>query len=176
MTTTVTGTKTFQRLELIITQYRVALRRLRIPMDDITRIERGLRNRWISEIKVYAMDSSKLCRGMLVLAVDWDEYDRQIARGKATVTIDERWTDSLAIELDEALKLFSEFVSTYSLTTIWQLSHPRSVTSNPAKKQEVMRNLNLVDADTVKWAPKSAGSRSKIPELSEFSVGTYLDL
>src|SRR5436309_16083043 len=103
-TFTSTVTKTFTRVDLLMTQIRVALlRAARISQSSLDRIERGVRKAWISNINIYAFDDSSLCRAQLLMGIDWSIHDAKIAVGKTTVVIDERWSNDTAIEVQEAV-------------------------------------------------------------------------
>jgi hypothetical protein len=166
-TFTQTATKTFTRLELIKTQVRIALRRTtNISIETLQNtFDRGLDNRWIAKIIICGVDSKNYCRAQLILEIDWDKYDLQLARGKATIAIDGRWKDDSAIELDEIVALFNKCVSEYSLTTKLQTRHPKGLSD------EVYRKLGLVDAEPITW---QRGWSSQIPELPELRVGCYI--
>ena len=119
-------------------------------------------------------DSYNLCRAELIFEIDWDEYKFQMSRGKTIVNIDQRWIDDTAIEVDEVILLFNDFVQTYSLRTKWQLRHPSWIYENQAKFDEVKRTLGLIDAKPIKWAGPKQGTSHQIPELREARVGCYL--
>jgi hypothetical protein len=174
-TFTQTAAKTFTRIELIKTQVRIALRRT----TDISAttlketFDKGLDNRWISKITIFGMDNKNCCRAQLVLDIDWDEHDLQLAKGKATVAIDGKWKNDTAVELDEIIELFNEYVSHYSLKTMYQTNHPtNNVNADNVKIElsEVMRQLNLVPAEPVQWSH----TQFKVSQLSELRVGCYL--
>lgn len=119
-------TKTFTRLQLIKSQIRKALRRTTdISSQSLINIfDKRLDSHQISEVIINAIDNENFCRAQMALEIDWDEYALQIARGNVTVSVDKRWTDDTAIEIDEVASLFNEYVSKYSLKTEWILSKP----------------------------------------------------
>lgn len=168
-TSTHTATRTFTRVELLKTQVRIALRRTtRISPETLAvTFDRGVDMRWISDIIIYAVDDRNRCRAQLLLEFDWDEYDLQLSRGKATVVIDgSKWQNDTAIELDEVLSLFNKYVTSYSLRTKWQVHKAGNLSY-----QDWLRELHLVQAEEVKW---QNGWSSPIPELPELRVGCYL--
>lgn len=167
-TSTRTATKTFTRIQLIKTQVRIALRRTTdVSSEALKRIyDKGIDNRWIKKITVYGMDSKKYCRAQLTLEIDWEEHNLQLARGKATIAIDGRWQNDTAIELDEVISLFNEYVSEYSLTTQIQFNYVDGLDRDAANQ-----NLGCVSAEPIKW---ERGWSSAIPELPELRVGCYL--
>lgn len=167
-TFTRTATKTFTRVELIKTQVRIALRRTTNISPEILKntFDKGVDNHWINKITIYGVDQENCCRAQLILEIDWDEYNLQLAHGKATVAIDERWNDDFAIELDEVIALFNRYVSEYSLTTKWQTSHPDGLMLD-----EVLQQLGLVAAEPIEW---EHGWSTVIPEIPELRIGCYL--
>lgn len=169
-TFTQTATKTFARLALLKAQVRIALRRTTNITPSILEktFDQGLEHKWISKITIYAVDSDKCCRAQLILDIDWDEYDFQLAQGKATVAIDQRWQDDTAIELDEIIKLFNEYVAEYSLNTKYQVTRRAGFS-----KEMVQEALGLCDAEPIKWKQRN-GYSTKIPELSELRIGFYV--
>lgn len=174
-TYTYSKTRTYARIALLKEQIRRMLRRTtNISQDSLSRLEIGIDKQWISTFLVYAFDNRKLCRAELIFEIDWDEYKLQMSRGKTTVSIDERWIDNTAIEVDEVIILFNDFVRTYSLRTEWMVTYPSWIYKNELKLQEVRRSLGLSPAETIKWAGQKHGTSHQIPELPEARVGCYL--
>lgn len=167
-TITYTGTKTFTRVELLKLQVHIALRKTTNITDEILArtVDKGIDKQLLSKITVYGVDDQNICRAQLILEIDWDEHNRQIMHGKATVTIDSRWTDDTAIELDETIKIFNSYVESNSLKVKWQYSHPQEV-----DLAVVCRELGVVKAETIKLKPIW---EKKIPELPELCVGLFL--
>jgi hypothetical protein len=170
-TSTQTATKTFARLELIKSQIRIAIRRTTdMSLETLKNtFDKGIDNRWIDKITIYGLDDKKCCRAQLIIEIDWDEYNLQMAKGKAIVSIDgKKWQDDTAIELDELINVFNMYVSEYSLKTWCNVSYPSSLDG-----KEVMKQLNLVDGEELKWSDCSK-RLNKIPELQELRIGCYL--
>src|SRR4051794_33235932 len=99
-TYTASVTRTFTRVELLKTQIRIALlRTTRIPRGTLDRVMLGIENKWIKRINIYALNQDNLCHARLVIEVDWTRYDEEIAKGRTTVVVDDRWSDDAAIEV-----------------------------------------------------------------------------
>lgn len=168
MATTHTYTSTFVRLDLIKMQVRVMLRRTTmISQSSLSFLERLLDKKCVSTVSVYGLDRHNLCRVQLSLEIDWREYNFQITHGRAKVSIDERWKDNTAIEVDEAINLFNDFVSTKSLSTQWGYS---LCSWADTTEQRRALGIPLGNAEPVKWTPSNNWS-STIPELQEVRVG-----
>lgn len=174
MATTVTRTQaiTFTRLGIIKIQFRYLLRKTTdISLETLERLEKGLENAWIKQINIYGFDGQKLCRAQLMLQVDWDEYKYQLACGRATVAIDNKWIDNIAIEVDEPIIMFNDFVKEKSLTIKWGVVYTKLVYADDAKLKEVRSTLGLEPMGTIKWAEELTEEWSKtIPEILELGV------
>ena len=167
MATTHTYTTTFTRTELIKTQVRVVLRKTTdISTSALSKIEKAIDNGWINKVTIYALDNQNYCHAQLILEIDWNEHNFQLSIGKATISIDEKWTDNTAIEVDEVIKLFNRFISEKGLST----EHQYSMTSNSKGKAS---ELGWIDAKPIKWK-KGQGLSYLIDELPELRVGFYL--
>lgn len=164
---TITRTKAFTRIQLIKTQVRIAIRRTTDISPEVLKntFDKGIDYHWIKSITIYGIDSEKYCRAQLTLEIDWNEYDVQLARGKATVAIDGRWEQDTAIELDEVITLFNKYVTEYSLITRTQFMYVDEVDSDMANQE-----LEAVVPELIQW---ERGWSSKIPELPELRVGCY---
>src|SRR5438876_643879 len=95
-----------------------------ISQETLQTLIIGVDRRWIASFLVYGFDHSNLCRAELTFEIDWDEYQLHMSRGKTTVTIDQRWENDTAIEVDEVIRLFNEFVETCRLRTEWMVRYP----------------------------------------------------
>jgi hypothetical protein len=168
-TQTATATKTFTRVRLLKMQVNIALRRTTQISEDIleSTFAKGIERQWINKIMVYGVDSKNYCLAQLTLDVDWDEHNLQINCGKLNVQVSEKWKDSIAIELDEVIKSFNEYVNDHSLTTKVQFS-----CVNGLDMGMIDRELNACSSQAVEW--KTSSWSSSIPELSELRVGYYL--
>ena len=174
-TRTYTTTSTHTRLGLLEIQIRSVLRRTTdIEGEYLDTLMEGVSRRWLTAFHVYAFDREGMCRGELTLDIDWDEHGRQIAIGKQTVTIDARWRDDTAIEVDEAARFFELFVREFSLETDWRTTCAREIITDPNKRKQVYTHLGLTAADPVTWASDPAGRQLRISELPELKVGVYL--
>jgi len=172
---TVTGTKTYARIVLLKEQVRTILRRTtQVSQETLQRLMIGLDRYWIATFLVYAFDNNNLCRGELTFEIDWDEYQLQMSRGKTTVTIDQRWENDTAIEVDEIVRLFNDFSREFNLRTQWRIRYTAAINSDPRKKEEVQRTLGLETAAPINWAGPRQGTSHQIPELPEARVGCYI--
>jgi hypothetical protein len=170
MATTYTYTATFARLELIKMQVRIALRRtLNISESELSKVEKWLDARCIQQIIIYAKDDYNLCRAKLEMEIDWDEYNFQLSRGRAKVTIDDKWIEGTAVEVDEIIRMFNKFVSSNSLATSWGFTLNPKWTDTSDNRQKL--GIGLGSAPPEKW--KGQGRSYAIPELSELRVGFY---
>jgi hypothetical protein len=177
MPVTYTHATTHARIDLIKIQFRRALRRTTsISPTTLESLMIGLHpdNKYIKELHIYGLNNQKLCRAQLIITIDWNEYETQLSHGKGTVAIDERWTDSTAIELDEAIILFDSFVRTNALTTEWRILYTAQVYANTSLLARVRQTLGLSSTSPVKWAGSPQGTKMSIPELSEITVGCFL--
>jgi hypothetical protein len=165
---------TYARIELLISQVRSMLRRTTsIDLDTLELLVKGVENKWIREFSVYALDKSDLCHGELKFSIDWNEHAAQLSIARAKVTIDSKWIDNTAIEVDEAIRAFNRFVSAKSLRTEWRLSYEPAIYSNSTRLNSVREALGLCAAETMKWAGKRQGRVMSIDELPEGRVGLY---
>ena len=151
VTNTRTVTKTFARITLLTMQCRAALRQT-TDIDDVAleRLMEGVEKQWLRKFSIYALDRERLCRAELTLEIDWDKYNFQISIGKATISIDEKWKDNTAIEVDEAVRAFKNFVREFSLSTKWVVWYTDNICDDPKKLKEVRKRLGLVSAKSVK--------------------------
>ena len=174
-TFTYAQTKTFARIDLLKMQIRIALRRTAGVSDDtLRRLELGIENHWIRRILVYGIGNEGLCRAELVLEIDWHEHEAQLSVGRATVTIDQRWTNDTAIEVEEVITFFNAFVGSHSLATHTRIQYPDWVYKDEAMHRHVQTTLGFVKAEPVKWAGQGEGGVYQVPELPEFSVGCHV--
>jgi len=172
---TYTRTKTYARIVLLKEQVRTILRRTtQISQETLHRLMIGVDNHWIANFLVYGFDQKNLCRAELVFEIDWDEFQLQISHGRTTVTIDQRWENDTAIEVDEVIRLFNEFSQECNLRTEWMVRYRSWVYSDSNKLQEVQRVLGLTTAPKIRWAGMRQGTSHQIPELPEARVGCYI--
>lgn len=166
----ITNAMTFARLDLLIAQIRVALRRTTgIPSDSLESIEAGIQRRWIGDVDVYGIDASYLCRAHLNIHIDWDEYNRQVSRGRVIVGIDEKWIDDASIEIQEATLTFNRHIQLKSLSTRWTVTYTKWT-----DRAEANRVLGFVPAEPIRWGSNPAGTSLIIPELPELCIGLEL--
>lgn len=161
-----TATKTFTRVSLMKMQIDRVLTRSRVSSDYIRRILRGVDNRWIAEISVYAIDGAEACWCELFMRIDWSRNEIHVADGRDAVTIDSRWTDDIAVEVEKALGLFEDYANDHDLRILVHTRYRSEVDREAAN-----RTLGFVNAEPVRWAGGMVGSAMTVPELDEFTVG-----
>lgn len=155
-------------------QVLMALRRTTyISQEWLNTIEKGVKNKWIEKVSIYALDDRNLCLGELIVSIDWNLYDSLTSTGKVTIDLNSRDFDSydnqpVSIELDEAVKLFREFISEENLKTIYQVYYPSHF-----KREEIDRKLGFSPFQKVKWSQgKLIYKKLKLYKLPE----SYIEL
>ena len=174
VTVTQAKSKTFTRIDLLATQIRISLRRTTDISDIYLELmKKGIKNKWLKQFHIYGLDNTNLCQAQLILETDWDEHNYQLSLTRNTVSIDtKKWQNNTAIEVDEAINLFNEFVKDAELTTEWRVFYSDEVEKDPVKRKEVQRELRLVDVPPINWAGETeSGDISKITELPELRIG-----
>jgi hypothetical protein len=167
---TATNTFTFARIELLKMQIRRALRRATaISEDSLQRIEKGIDLSLIARVSVYGYDAQGLATSELRLEIDWSEYNTQISKGRVSVTIDDRWQDHTAIDVDEAVRLFVKYVDANKLSTNWLVYYGTTVNVDEANQR-----LGFRTTSSPTWAARSVSSFSTVPELPELRVGVTM--
>lgn len=175
ITATYAQCRTYTRIDLIKSQVRIALRRT-TDLNDYT-IENYILSEIayqnISEVNVYGLDFYNLCQAQLVIKIDWDLYQVNMANGKATVVITEdgrTWIDNTAIELSEAISLFMDYARANSLFTKCHTSYAPGVDWRHANSV-----LGMGNADPIEWGGRADITLPffSIPEIDEVRVGFY---
>ena len=170
-TRTRTVTTTWARIDLLIMQVRIALRRT-TNTDETTLkevFERGLHEKLIGEVNICGVDGQEQRHAEIRIMIDWEKHQLHIRAGREEVTIDSRWTEGTSIEIDEAVRLFNEYVRKKNLRTIWRVAYAPGVDVSRARKI-----LGLVPADPVKWMGKKVSLLWRIEELDEMAVEFYV--
>ncbi|MEZ2236387.1 hypothetical protein [Microcoleus sp.] len=173
-TVTYSKTTTWTRIEAIKIQVNIALRHTTDLSVEIIQksILKGIENKLISKVHVYALDSENLCRAQLSMEIDWDKHDVQIANGKTTVAITEdgrTWIDNTAIELSEAISLFNDYVREHSLKTKCHTFYAPGV-----NREKANDTLGMVSAEPIRWRDKANRLFDlKMLEIPELCVGFY---
>jgi hypothetical protein len=164
-------TRTYTRIDLIKSQVRIALRRTTdindYTIENYILLEIAYQN--ISEVNVYGLDSSNLCKAQLIMTIDWKDNNLQIANGKATVVITEdggTWKNNTAIELRETISLFIDYAEAHNLKAKCHIRYATGV-----NHEQSDRVLGLVNLKPIKWKDKANGFEFDIPEIREFRVG-----
>ena len=169
ITRTRTATKTFTRVTLIKLQVDRILSRCDVDGDTIMKILMGIEEKWIQDIHVYALDGATKCWAELHVKIDWDRNQLHVTAGREQVTIDTRWRDDIAIEVEKTLALFEEYCQDKSLRFEVHTRYRRGV-----DRDSVNTRLGFVTAIPVQWAGKSFGSAMTVPEVDEFTIGINL--
>lgn len=164
-------TGTYTRIDLITLQVRIGLRRsTTISQASLAAVQKGIDNHWIKKVSVYGFDNDKLCRAQLVLEIDWNEYNSFLSAGKATVAVDQKWIDNTAIEIDEAVNLFNNFVTQNNLKPEWRVTYVSWV-----DRDDINRQLGFTRSEPIKWVEQNGRSWiNSIPEIPELYVGLYM--
>ena len=169
MSNTYTSAVTIARLDLIKLQFKIALRRTTgISEHSWKKIEKGLSKGWIKTLNIYAFNSKGLCKAQIELEVDWHQHDVELRNGKTTIALDEGWINNTAIEVDEVIQIFKDYVSHNNLNIKWCVFYPSHLDAD-----EINRKLGFVKAKPIKWSGKKEGANFSIPELKELRVGYY---
>lgn len=170
-TRTRTVTTTWTRINLLVRQVNIVLRRTtNTDKNSLKEIfERGLREKIIGKITVYGVDDLGLCHAEIRIMIDWEKYQIHIREGRENVTTDSRWVEGTSLEVDELTRDFNEYVCEKSLRTFWRVAYAPRVDVRKANKI-----LGLSSADHVKWKNgKKGGQLWHIEDLDEMSVGAY---
>jgi hypothetical protein len=170
-TRTQTATKTYSRIDLLTLQVRVALRRAGIEPALVEKIRGAVEKHWIARILIYGKDAQGRASCLLLMEIDWPRHTLHAQAGRTTVEIDHRWTGDTAIELDETLSMFEEFIRVKRLRPVLEVTYAKSST---ATYDQIQRALGFVDAEPVVWAGYREEVMMKIPELDELSVGFFM--
>lgn len=172
-TRTRTVTTTWARIDLIITQVRITLRRT-TNIDETTLkkiFERGLREKMIGEVNIYGVDDQEFCHAEIRIMVDWEKHQFHIQEGRDDVTIDDsKWIEGTSVEIGEFIRGFNKHVRKKSLRPFWRVAYAPGVDVSRARKI-----LGLTPADPVKWKGKKDGLLARIDELDEMAVEFYVD-
>jgi len=165
-TRTTTTTKTFTRIDLLKLQVVIALRRARVDASMVGKIRTGVEKGWIEKIVVYGVDSGGQAWCQLTMKIDWAQHQLHLTAGRLTVSIDDRWTNDTAIELDETLDLFEQYSRAKGLSSRAYVWYPSRL-----DRSSIQKALGFVTATPMVWAGQAQGAAMKIPELDELTVG-----
>jgi hypothetical protein len=169
VTRTQTATKTFTRVSLIKMQVDRVMTRAGLSAGSAEKILHGIEKRWIAHVFLYGLDGAGLCHCELFMRIDWQRNQIHIAAGRDQVTIDSRWRDDVAVEVEKAMMLFEEYVAEKQLKVVVHTRYGVGV-----DRQLANRELGFVNATDVKWAGGTVGSSMTVPEVDEFTVGINL--
>jgi hypothetical protein len=169
ITRTRTATKTFTRVVLIKLQVDRILSRCDIDSDTIMKIFTGIDEKWIQDVHVYGLDSTGQCWAELHVKIDWERNQLHVTAGREQVSIDSRWRDDIAIEVEKTLGLFEEYCKDKSLRFNVHVRYRSGVNVAHANSR-----LGFVAAERVRWAGEYFGSAMSVPEIDEFSIGINL--
>ena len=169
---TVSNTLTFTRLQILKSQISITLNRTTIiDPETLKSVIKGIENKWIEIIKVYALDSNKLCIGELILNIDWDKYNQELSKGNATVVFkDNIYKEDTILEIDQVVILFNEFVKHNNCNTYFVLKYPADLDSVYINGQ-----LGFTFVDPPIWkSTTTIGQGIQIDEMPELKIGFRL--
>lgn len=166
MSQTKAKTFTFARMQLLTMQVRIALRRATgIAPHELASVEKGVQNKWITRVSIFGLDARNLCKAELSLEIDWLRHEVHISQGRGMVATD-AWGGDTAIELQEALTVFTDFVAESKLSSSWVVTYSSNVDVNM-----VDRELGFSRVNFPKWASSpDAQSRLRPKEIDEFGI------
>ena len=165
-TRTVTVSKAFSRNDLLRLQVTIGLRRAKVEQGTIDKLRTAVARHWVEKIVVYGVDTSERAWCSLTMSIDWGRHELHLAAGRTTVSIDERWGNDTAVELDETLLLFEEFVAARKLTPRVHVWYTKGTDHNAIRTA-----LGFVTAKPMGWAGYARGVVVGIPEIDEMSIG-----
>lgn len=172
MAKTYTSTKTYTRILFLQIQIMNILRSTtQISDDSLNRLLEAVEKKWIKNIDVYALNVNNLCQAKLSMDIDWDEYNRQIAIGKLTVSVDKRWKDDLLPQTDSAIWAFNEYIKHYGLRTEWRLSYTDHVWKNPTLLAEARKFVGTSPGNPVKWSGNTLEEYLRNKDFPDFGIG-----
>lgn len=171
MAYTQTATKAHTRITFLKIQLRWALRQTTdISETYLDTLMAGVEKQWINNFSIYAINANNLCRGELVLEIDWSEHNNQLYIGKATVSIDQKWKDDILIEVDETVYAFKDYVKSLGLRTNYRIGLTNAVWNNASTKQQAFSQLSLSVGEPVKWAGEKKPIRLSNRDFPELGV------
>lgn len=168
-TRTATTARTFSRLDLMTMQVERILERCHVSEGTATKIARGIKEKWLAELSVYGLDSDGAAVAQLYMTIDWQKHEIHVAAGRETVTVDGRWRQGIAIEVEKALALFGDVCEAENLTNDLHARYRPGV-----DHAVVDASLGFKDAEPVKWRSGVVGSAMTIPEIDEVVVGVKI--
>lgn len=174
MAHTYTSTKTFTRILFLQRQIGEILRSTtRINDLDLYKLLEAIEKQWIQELTVFAFTFENLCKAKLNMEINWDEYNNEIAVGRVTVVVDERWKDDMLPQTEMAIWAFNKYVDKYNLSTKWRVSYPDYVYQNSALLSKVRTFLGTSPGEPIKWAGKTIEDYLMNKDFPEFGIGLY---
>jgi hypothetical protein len=171
MAQTYTSTQTYTRILFLQKQIREALRSTtQISDDTLNTLLQAIEKKWIRQIDIYAFNFNNLCQAQLIMEIDWNEHDNQIAIGKITIAVDTRWKNDLLPQVDASIWAFNAYVDKYNLRTDWRIMYSDHVVNDTSKLTEVRRFLGTAPAEPIKWSDKPIGDYVKNDHFSELGI------
>ena len=169
ITRTTTATRSFTRVDLMKLQIERVLYRCRIEERSTQKILTAIDNQWIAELSLYGLDISDVCHVELYMAIDWARNKLHVAAGRNTISIDDRWRDGVAIEVEKTLALFDELCTERELSVLLHIRYRPGLDF-----QSINRSLGFAPAGPVHWRSGEVGSTMSPPELDEFTIGVRI--
>ena len=162
MARTLTKANTYLRLSLLKLQVRLTLIRVaHLSEEELARtVDQAMDDRTLTKVKIYGMDEQNVCQAGLILTVDWEEHQLQLDNGRKRLSIDSRWRNEMAPEIDEAIRMYSDFVEHEGL----RIAVHYNIDGDFEK-------YGLVSAPAISLAE---ALKLNVPELSELSIAVFL--
>lgn len=167
---TKTTTFTLTRIDGVLSQIRIALRRTYSNPATIEKVVRGVSQQWLEKITICGEDPSGTIWCQLSLHIDWTRYQLHMTAGRTTMTYDQRWTEGAAIELDEALSLYDQYMRSKGAALSSHVYAYCRSSYTTAQVEGVWQALGFVKAQPKRWAGAANGTTMMIPELDEITV------
>lgn len=172
-TNTIAATRTRTRITELKVQFGIALRRLSdMSVPAIDRLLRGLDERWIAEVLLYAVDATGAARGCFVLKVDWATHVAELCAGRAYVDVDERVVIDQALpEVHYPLEFFQTYAREKVLAVRVFVHFTPEVNRDPNALAHARRELGLVPGTAPRWAGQPEERWRTPAELPELRIG-----
>lgn len=135
-------------------------------------IDNGIDEKWLSEVRVYALDSNNQCVGQLTLKIDWDIHkQKMIMQEKVHLNNNKPWrgeNKDISPGVSVVVSEFNKTVENEGLKTIWHLFYAPGVDGEAMNRQ-----LGLHWAKTPQWKTSPQGEKHALTKLPELTIGYY---
>jgi hypothetical protein len=126
----------------------------------------GIKNQWLSNIKVHGFDATNRCHAGLELHINWLTHTIEVAVWGEKVTVEKTsFAEDVAPEVMNAIEVFNQAVIEERLTTEWRVSYAPGV-----DVEHVRRELGLSPAAPITWAGIVSSQSFGVSELRELKV------